>query len=173
MRDGRAHRLSRESRRDGAEIAKGAKDGHARDRVGRSIRATRGAQTGVSVPHVMRRLAPTVLRFRGGGGLCYNRGAVRDAGELGMFPGDFAGSGFAPRASAGSPARAEERPPSLAAQDEQEAAATRGADVGPAVAGTQEDASRYCPVCSRRLESSRCKLVCRGCGYYMSCADYY
>jgi hypothetical protein len=36
-----------------------------------------------------------------------------------------------------------------------------------------EDASRFCPVCSQRLESRRCKLVCTFCGYYMSCADYY
>jgi len=36
-----------------------------------------------------------------------------------------------------------------------------------------EDASRYCPVCSHRLESRRCKLICTVCGYYMSCADYY
>jgi hypothetical protein len=36
-----------------------------------------------------------------------------------------------------------------------------------------EDASRYCPVCSQRLESRRCKLICPECGYYMSCADYY
>src|ERR1700730_6875649 len=36
-----------------------------------------------------------------------------------------------------------------------------------------EDVSRYCPVCSQRLESRRCKLVCAVCGYYMSCADYY
>ena len=36
-----------------------------------------------------------------------------------------------------------------------------------------EDASRYCPVCSQRLESRRCKLICPVCGYYMSCADYY
>ncbi|HWY45287.1 MAG TPA: hypothetical protein VNX66_17445 [Candidatus Sulfotelmatobacter sp.] len=36
----------------------------------------------------------------------------------------------------------------------------------------QEDASRYCPVCSQRLESRRCKLICNLCGYYMSCADY-
>ena len=36
-----------------------------------------------------------------------------------------------------------------------------------------EDASRFCPVCSQRLESRRCKLVCDVCGYYMSCADYY
>jgi hypothetical protein len=36
-----------------------------------------------------------------------------------------------------------------------------------------EDASRYCPVCSQRLESRRCKLICGVCGYYMSCADFY
>ncbi|MGB8323188.1 MAG: hypothetical protein WCE52_09520 [Candidatus Acidiferrum sp.] len=34
-------------------------------------------------------------------------------------------------------------------------------------------ASQYCPVCSQKLESRRCKLVCNVCGYYMSCADYY
>lgn len=36
-----------------------------------------------------------------------------------------------------------------------------------------EEAMLYCPVCDSRLEQSRCKLVCRKCGYYMSCADYY
>ena len=40
-------------------------------------------------------------------------------------------------------------------------------------AAVHEDASRYCPVCSQRLESRRCKLICAVCGYYMSCADYY
>lgn len=39
--------------------------------------------------------------------------------------------------------------------------------------GPHEDVSRYCPVCSQRLESRRCKLICPVCGYYMSCADYY
>lgn len=31
----------------------------------------------------------------------------------------------------------------------------------------------YCPVCSQRLASRKCKLFCERCGYYMSCADYY
>jgi len=59
------------------------------------------------------------------------------------------------------PERAGSAPPQLAAHAEQSAIAP------------QEDASRHCPVCSQRLESRRCKLVCAGCGYYMSCADYY
>jgi rubrerythrin len=37
----------------------------------------------------------------------------------------------------------------------------------------EEHALLYCPVCSQRLESRRCKLLCQVCGYYMSCADYY
>lgn len=32
---------------------------------------------------------------------------------------------------------------------------------------------QICPTCSHTLEGHRCKLVCRQCGYYMSCADYY
>ncbi|MGH9591408.1 MAG: hypothetical protein ACRD25_13500 [Terracidiphilus sp.] len=32
---------------------------------------------------------------------------------------------------------------------------------------------QVCPNCGQRLTGHRCKLVCGGCGYYMSCADYY
>jgi hypothetical protein len=44
---------------------------------------------------------------------------------------------------------------------------------GQCIVAPTEDPSRYCPVCSQRLESRRCKLICSVCGYYMSCADYY
>jgi hypothetical protein len=79
--------------------------------------------------------------------MCYNRPAVEHAVKPGAAPvqPELAGSAS----------------PQNAPHAEQSAIAP------------QEDASRYCPVCSQRLESRRCKLVCAVCGYYMSCADYY
>jgi len=38
---------------------------------------------------------------------------------------------------------------------------------------SQEEPMLYCPVCSQRLISRKCKLLCERCGYFMSCADYY
>ena len=38
---------------------------------------------------------------------------------------------------------------------------------------TGEHHSVFCPTCSSRLEDSRCKLICRTCGYFLSCADFY
>jgi len=36
-----------------------------------------------------------------------------------------------------------------------------------------ELAMNYCPRCSTRLAARSCKLICPGCGYYMSCSDFY
>jgi hypothetical protein len=36
-----------------------------------------------------------------------------------------------------------------------------------------ELAMSYCPRCSTRLAARSCKLICPGCGYYMSCSDFY
>ena len=43
----------------------------------------------------------------------------------------------------------------------------------PEPVATDEEPMLYCPVCSLRLASRKCKLFCERCGYFMSCADYY
>jgi len=43
---------------------------------------------------------------------------------------------------------------------------------GPRATRPDEQAMLFCPVCSVRLASRKCKLFCEQCGYYMSCADY-
>lgn len=59
--------------------------------------------------------------------------------------------------------------PAADGQDERAGEAPAAAPQQPAA----EEAMLYCPNCSRRLEERKCKLFCRVCGYYMSCADYY
>ena len=81
-------------------------------------------------------------------GLCYNRGAVKQTGKQEI---------------ALAAARGE-------VVEESGPSAQVGSETSP---HRQEDPSRFCPVCSQRLESRRCKLICNVCGYYMSCADYY
>ena len=88
------------------------------------------------------------MRFPLPGRMCYNRGAVKYTGMQ-----EIAAVELRSAAVAGS---------------------LGGGTAGEkAAVGAQEDPSRYCPICSQRLESRRCKLVCGVCGYYMSCADYY
>jgi hypothetical protein len=81
------------------------------------------------------------------GGMCYNRPAVEHAVKPGAAP---------------------VRPEPAGSESLQVAPRAEHRAMAP-----PEDASRYCPVCSQRLESRRCKLICPVCGYYMSCADYY
>jgi hypothetical protein len=81
-------------------------------------------------------------------GMCYKRRAVNSAAKQKLGPAH--------------------REPAEFSVEEPSPAKVEGT-----VGGAGEDASRYCPVCSQRLESRRCKLICPVCGYYMSCADYY
>jgi hypothetical protein len=60
-----------------------------------------------------------------------------------------------------------------AATEQQENRSAAAEPEGRSQVVREEHALLYCPVCSQRLESRRCKLICRVCGYYMSCADYY
>ena len=49
----------------------------------------------------------------------------------------------------------------------------------PATASVQEappdpaELMRTCANCGARMEERKCKLLCPGCGYLLSCSDYY
>jgi len=57
--------------------------------------------------------------------------------------------------------------------EEKGAASVEPLTVADGTSAEAELAMNYCPRCSARLAARSCKLICPGCGYYMSCSDFY
>jgi hypothetical protein len=66
----------------------------------------------------------------------------------------------------GAPPDASVNPRRVLAYETDAAAPTPPPDPDPAAV------MRTCANCGAEMKERKCKLICRGCGYFMSCADY-
>ena len=64
-------------------------------------------------------------------------------------------------------------PPANHISDSRLAAATTSVLAPPAQPASPSELMRTCANCGSPMEERKCKLLCHGCGYFLSCSDYY
>ncbi len=50
---------------------------------------------------------------------------------------------------------------------------TNSANTAHSPAESSIHVQQICPNCGETLSGHHCKLICTGCGYYLSCSDFY